>query len=201
MSTRYIALTGSLLAVVFLAHAAARFTQIGGGQVAPGIAVYAFIALLLGPELAWGPLAIIGILAGVLMMLATSSPFPLANVDTAAIAFLACCAIAKVAGRGGREIGLGTILGTATFNTLLSWTIFSATTWIGLSSTGFASRSFKIFGLTFGNGYVAFWLFGFVGVIIPTLILSLILVPLLYRAVRPALIRQGMIEAAHPSFS
>ena len=56
MSTRHIALAAALLAIVFLAHAAGRFTQIGGAQVAASIAIYILMALLLGPELGWGPL-------------------------------------------------------------------------------------------------------------------------------------------------
>src|SRR5215217_8519747 len=57
MSMRQIALTGTLLAIVFLAHAAGRFTQVGGAQFAASIGVYTLMAMLLAPQLGWGALA------------------------------------------------------------------------------------------------------------------------------------------------
>src|SRR5262245_3776881 len=194
VSTRHIALAGSLLAIVFLAHAAGRFTQIGGAQVAASIAIYTVMALLLGPEFEWGPLAGIALGIGILTMLATSSPFPLANIPGHGLAFLLACAMAKAAARG-RAIGLGSQLAIVVVTLLVSWTLFATGTWLGLSGTGFVQGSFNRLGIAFGQGFVAWWLAGFVGVGIPSLIIALILTPLLYGAVRPALIRQGMLEA------
>ena len=48
---------------------------------------------------------------------------------------------------------------------------------------------------------MAWWLVGFLTVGVPTYIISAILLPLLYRAVQPALVRQGMLpmpESAAP---
>jgi len=196
VSTRHIALAGTFLAIVFLAHAAGRFTQIGGAQVAASIAIYTLMALLLGPELAWGPLAGIALGIGVLTMLATSSPFPLANIPGHGIAFLVACAMAKAAARRGEPIAVGKQLAIVVVTLVVSWTLFATGTWLGLSSTPFVNGSFNRLGFAFGQGYVAWWLAGFVGVGIPSLVIALILTPLLYNAVRPALIRQGMIEAS-----
>jgi hypothetical protein len=196
VSTRHIALAGTFLAIVFLAHAAGRFTQIGGAQVAASIAIYTLMALILGPELAWGSLAGIALGIGVLTMLATSSPFPLANIPGHGIAFLVACALARAAARRGEPIGLGRQVGIVVVTLVLSWTLFAAATWLGLSGTPFVAGSFNRLGMAFGQGSVAWWLAGFVGVGIPSLVIALILTPLLYNAVRPALIRQGMIEAA-----
>ena len=77
----------------------------------------------------------------------------------------------------------------------ISWTLFATFTWFGLTGSGFVNQSFARFGLAFGQGLAAWWLFGFLGVALPTFIIGLILTPLLYRAVRPALVRQGMIPA------
>jgi hypothetical protein len=200
VSTRHIALAGTLLAIVFLAHAAGRFTQIGGAQVAASIAIYALMALLLGPELDWGPLVGIALGIGILTMLATSSPFPLANIPGHGLAFLVACALAKAAAPRGKPIRLGSQVGIIVVTLVVSWTLFATGTWIGLGGTKFVEGSFNRLGFAFGQGYVAWWLAGFVGVGIPSLIIALILTPLLYNAVRPALIRQGMIEA-EPSAS
>jgi hypothetical protein len=195
MSTRQIALAGTLLAIVFLAHAAGRFTQIGGAQFAPSIAIYTLMALLLAPQMGWGPLAGIGLATGILTMLATSSPFPLANIPAHGIAFLVAAGLTKAWGRGMADMPVGKIVAILTITLLVSWTLFATVTWLGLTGTPFVQQSFARFGVGFGQGILAWWLAGFVGVGIPSLIIGLILTPLLYRAVRPALIRQGMIPA------
>jgi hypothetical protein len=208
MSMRQIALTGTLLAIVFLAHAAGRFTQVGGAQFAASIGVYTLMALLLAPQLGWGALAGVGLATGILTMLATSSPFPPANIPAHGIGFLTAAALAKATYRGDREYGLGTMLGILAATLLVSWTLFAIPTWLGLTNsafglanTRFLERQFEVFGMTFGQGIVAWWLFGFVSVGIPTYVISAILLPLLYRAVQPALVRQGMLPATHGAAS
>lgn len=195
MNMRQIALAGGLLAIVFIAHWAGRFTQIGGAQVALSIAFYILIALLLAPHLSWGPLVGIGLAVGVLTMLATSSPFPIANIPGHGIAFLLASALAKwVYGRKGGFSVLDTIW-ILVVVTLVSWTIFASVTWWGLAGTGFATASRERFGINFGSGLVAWWPYGFVVIGIPSMVISAILLPLVYRAVEPALVRQGMLPA------
>jgi hypothetical protein len=202
MTMRQIALTGTLLAIVFLAHAAGRFTQVGGAQFAPSIAIYTLMALLLAPQMSWGALLGVGLATGILTMLATSSPFPPANIPSHGIGFLVAAALAKAVHRTGRDYGLPTMLGILAGTLLVSWTLFATFTWLGLTNTlfGFSNarfleRQFEAFGMAFGQGFVAWWLFGFVSVGIPSYIIGVILLPLLYRAVQPALVRQGMLPA------
>ncbi len=195
MSTRQIALAGTLLALVFLAHAAARFTQIGGAQLAPSIAVYALMALLLANQLAWGPLVGIGLLCGVLTMLATSSPFPPANIAAHGLGFLTAAFLAKRLAPGGRDLSVGAIVAVMIITTFVSWTLFAVVTWLGLSGSPFAQQSWSRFGADFGTGLLAWWISGGLGIGVPTAVIGCILTPLLYRAVRPALIRQGMLAA------
>jgi len=195
MNTRQIALAGTLLAIVFLAHAAGRFFQIGGAQLAPSIAIYTLITLLLAPQMSWGPLVGIGIAVGVLTMVATSSPFPPANIPAHGLAFLLAAGLTKAWGRGSAELPVGKIVGILGATLLVSWTLFSSISWLGLLPTGhpLLGRSFDVFGVVAGQGLAFWWLFGFLTVAVPTFIIGLILTPLLYRAVRPALVRQGMI--------
>ncbi len=196
MNTRQIALAGTLLAIVFLAHAAGRFLQIGGAQLAPSIAIYALIALLLAPQMGWIPLVGIGFVIGILTMLATSSPFPPANIPAHGLAFLLGAWLAKLWSPGGGEMPTGKVISVVTIVLLVSWTLFATFTWLGLTGAGFTQQAFNRFGMEFGQGFVAWWLFGFLGVAVPTWIIALVLTPLLYRAVRPALVRQGMLPAA-----
>jgi hypothetical protein len=193
MTMRQIALAGTLLAIVFLAHAAGRFTQIGGAQLAPSIAIYTLMALLLGPQLGWGPLVGIGLATGLLTMLATSSPFPPANIPAHGIGFLLAAALAKAASRQARDYSLATMLGILAAALVVSWTLFAAFTWLGLAGTPFTSQAFNRYGMSFGTGLLAWWLTGFVGVAIPSYVIGVILLPLLYRAVQPALVRYGML--------
>jgi hypothetical protein len=198
MNTRQIALAGTLLAIVFLAHAAGRFFQIGGAQLAPSIAIYTLMALLLAPQMAWGPLVGIALAVGVLTMVATSSPFPLANIPAHGAAFLLGCWLTKEWGRGSAELSTGKIVSILGIVLLVSWTLFSTITWLGLLPTGhpLIGRNFDVFGVVTGQGLALWWLFGFLTIAVPTYIITLILTPLLYRAVRPGLVRQGMIPAS-----
>lgn len=195
MTTRQIALAGAFLAIVFVAHAAGRFLQIGGAQLAPSIAIYTLMALLLAPRLGWGPLFGIALATGILTMVATSSPFPVANIPGHGGGFLVAAAMTKAFASEGRELNVAQIVLIAGVVILVSWTLFALFTWLGLAGTAFAGQEFGRFGASFGSGLVAWWLFGFLGVAVPTFVIAVILTPLLYRAVRPALVRQGMITA------
>lgn len=196
MTTRQIALAAAFLALIFLAHAAGRFAQIGGAQIALSIAVYVLMALLLAPGLSWGPLLGIGLGVGILTMLATSSPVPWANIPAHGGTFLVAAWLSKTLTKGNEEVGLGKLLLILTISLVVSWTLFATFTWIGINpASGFHARNFERFGLTFGTGFTAWYLFGFLGVAVPTWILCGILLPILYRAVRPALVRQGMLGA------
>ena len=197
MNTRQIALAAAFLALVFLAHAAGRFAQIGGAQLALSIAVYVLMALLMAPSLSWGPLAGIGLGVGILTMLATSSPVPWANIPAHGGGFLAAAWLAKKYTSGDEPVSLKwqqVILAVATN---LAWVLFALFTWLGISpASGFHEKAFERFGMSFGSGFIAWFLFGFVGVVIPTWIFCAIVLPLLYKAVRPALVRQGMLKMA-----
>lgn len=195
MSTRQIALAAAFLAIVFIAHASGRIFQIGGAQLAPSIAIYVLMALLMGPSLGWGPIVGIGLAVGILTMVATSSPFPLANIPAHGLSFIASAYLAKQAAPKNQEIGMGSIIFNVGIILLLSWTLFALFTWLGLASTPFAGNEWARFGMSLGSGFLAWWLFGFIGVAIPTFIIAVILTPLLYRAVRPALVRQGMLSS------
>lgn len=195
MNTRQISLAAAFLAIVFIAHAAGRILQIGGAQLAPSIAIYVLMALLIAPGLGWGPLAGIALATGLLTMLATSSPFPLANIPAHGGSFLLAALLAKTLGRDNRELSTAQLAGIASLVLLVSWTLFALFTWLGLLGTPFTGQSFARFGTSFGTGFLAWWISGFLGVALPTWVIALVLTPLLYRAVRPALIRQGMIAA------
>lgn len=194
MNTRQIALAAAFLALVFLAHAAGRFAQIGGAQIALSIAVYTLMALLMAPSLTWGPLLGIALGVGILTMLATSSPVPWANIPGHGGGFLIAAWMAKQFTSLDEPVGLGMQELILSVATNVAWILFALFTWIGISpASGFHERAFERFGLGFGSGFFAWFLFGFVGVVIPTWIFGLIVLPILYRAVRPALVRQGMI--------
>lgn len=196
LSTRQIALAAAFLALVFIAHASGRVLQIGGAQLAPSIAIYVIMALFLAPNLAWTPLVFIGLAVGLLTMIATSSPFPLANIPGHGLGFLFAAYLAKRFAANNREASTGQVITVLLLTTVVSWTLFALFTWLGLANTPFAARDWARFGANFGKGFLAWWLSGFIGVGVPTMIISIILGPLLYRAVRPALIRQGSLRSA-----
>ncbi len=197
MNTRQISLAAAFLALVFLAHAAGRFAQIGGAQLALSIAIYVLMALLMAPSLKWGPLLGIGLGVGILTMLATSSPVPWANIPAHGGGFLAAAWLAKKFTSGDEPVSVKWQEVILAVGTNLALVLFALFTWLGISpASGFHEKAFERFGMSFGNGFIAWFLFGFVGVVIPTWIFGAIVLPLLYKAVRPALVRQGMLKMA-----
>lgn len=195
MNTRQIALAAAFLALVFLAHAAGRFAQIGGAQLALSIPVYVLMALLLAPGLSWGPLVGVGLGVGILTMLATSSPVPWANIPAGGIAFLVSAWMVRLLSNAEESVSLPMQELILSVSTNVGWLFFAGFTWFG-ATVGFRGTAFARYGIEFGDGFIAWFLFGFVGVVVPTWIFGLIVLPILYRAVRPALIRQGMISGA-----
>lgn len=195
MSTRHIALAATLLALVFLGHAASRFTQMGGAQATVAIAIYTLMALLLAPELSWSALFGISVANGLLLMLATSSPVPLGSFAAGALGFLVACAVTKLTAAGGNEIGSAGVLLNVVVTSIASVTFVAVGTWIGLSGTKFVGQNFARLGVDFGHGFIAWYLAAMLGIGLPSLIAALILTPILYQSVRPSLIRRGTIEA------
>jgi hypothetical protein len=195
VNTRQIALAAAFLALVFLAHAAGRFAQIGGAQLALSIPVYVLMALLLAPGLSWGPLVGVGLGVGILTMLATSSPVPWANIPAGGIAFLVSAWMVRLLSNAEEALSLPMQELILSVSTNVGWLFFAGLTWFG-ATAGFRGTAFARYGLEFGDGFIAWFLFGFFGVVVPTWIFGLIVLPILYRVVRPALIRQGMISEA-----
>lgn len=192
MNTRQIALAAAFLAIVFIAHASGRVFQIGGAQLAPSIGIYVLMALLMAPDLDWVPLTGIALAVGILTMVATSSPFPIANIPAHGGGFLLAAYLTKQMVRGREELTVTQIVLNVGVVLIVSWTIFAVLTWFGLTSAG-AAGNLPQAGV--GSGIVAWWMYGFLFIALPTFVIAAILAPLLYRAVRPALVRQGMIEA------
>lgn len=193
--SRRIALTVTLLALVFLAHFAGGFTQIGGAQVAPSIAIYVLIALLLSPQVGWIPLLAIALAVGVLTMLATLSPFPLANIPAHGIGFLSSAALTRRFAPDGSQLGLSRVVLILGVTLVIAWTIFSVCTWYGVPPNHpLHGRIFESMGRSFGQGVRAWWIFGFLTIAVPSFLIGLVLTPLLYRAIRPSLVRRGMLS-------
>ena len=195
MTRPQVALGVALLILVAVAHAAGRFTQLGGAQFAPSIAVYTLMALLLAPQLGWPALAGFAVATGALTMLTTSTQPPQPSFPAHAGGFLVAAALAKSASRRGADYSLGTMLGILAVTLVCSWTLFAATTWLQRAGTPFVEASRERFGIGFGEGFLAWWLFGFLGVAIPSYVIGVILLPLMYRAVQPSLVRHGLLSA------
>jgi len=192
--SRKIAIALTLLVLVFFSHFAGGFTQIGGAQVAPSIAIYVLMALILGPQLSWAPLLAIALATGVLTMFATLSPFPPANVPAHGIGFLVAVGLTRVLAPGGAELSIERVVLILGVTLVISWTIFSTCTWFGVPpSHPLHGRSFDTLGHSFGRGVLAWWTFGFLTIAIPSFLIGLVLTPLLYRAIRPSLERRGLL--------
>jgi hypothetical protein len=185
----------SLLVLVALAHAAARFTQFGGAQFAPSVAMYTLMALLLAPRLRWSSLIGLAAVTGILTTITTSSDPPTPNLIAHSGGFLAAAGLAKIASRGGHSYKITTMLAILAATLVVSWTLFATGMWLLLAGTPFADLTRERFGVSFGQGFFAWWLFGFLSIAIPSYVLGVILLPLLYGVLRPAVVRQCVVPS------
>jgi hypothetical protein len=192
--SRRIAISLTLLTLVFLAHFAGGFTQIGGAQVAPSIAIYVLMALILSPQVGWLPLLALALATGVLTMLATLSPYPLVNIPAHGIGFLVAAGLTRKLAPGASPLSIEKIVLILGLTLVVAWSIFSIGTWYGVPPNHpLHVRSFDFMGRPFGQGVLAWWSFGFLTIAIPSFLIGLVLTPLLYRAIRPSLSRRGML--------
>jgi len=169
------------LAAVYGSHAAGRVLNIGGAQLAPSMAVYIFMALLLAPRTPWPALLAIGGLVGLLTKLATTSLVPWAAFPSHGGTFLLVCALVKWWAPQDREIAVWRVVTIVTVAVVFSWTVFAAVVWMGAPGA-FRAKGWDAFGLSLGQGSLAWWLYGFLAVAMPTIILAAVVTPVLYQA-------------------
>jgi len=198
LNARQLGIIVVFLILTYLAHMLGQVVQIGGAQLAPSIVVYTLLALLIAPVNGWAVLAIVGVVVGLLTMVATSSPYPLANIPAHLGGFLFASLLAKVRPNRGGAVETGVLATAVVLTTLISWTLFAAGTWFGLRGTEFAARTWERFGITFGTGFWGWWLYGLIGVGIPTLLVGLVLSPVLARLVSLGAGSRGRGQSATP---
>ncbi|HRU07190.1 MAG TPA: methyl-accepting chemotaxis protein, partial [Candidatus Brocadiia bacterium] len=169
------------LAAVYGAHASGRVLNIGGAQLAPSMAVYVFMALLLAPQMAWPSLCALGGLVGLLTVLATTSSVPWAAFPAHGGTFLLVCLLVRIWAPQGRQMSIKRVVVLVTLAVTISWTIFAAGVWLGAPAP-FHAKPRDAFGLPLGQGALAWWLSGFLAVALPTIILAAVVTPVLYNA-------------------
>ena len=177
--TRPVELAVIFLIVTYIAHMLGQVLQIGGAQLAPSIVVYTFLAFLLAADAGWLGMVAVGLGAGLLTMIATSSPFPPANIAAHGGGFLFAAYLGKKAAASGKRLEFRTFAAALVLTTLVSWTLFAVSTWLGLGGTDFVTRSWTRYGIGFGEGFVGWWLYGFLGVAVPSLVVGLVVAPAL----------------------
>ena len=94
MNSKEIALCGALIALAWIAHFLMRFTEsiTGELQAAVSISFYCLIVLLIRMSLSEATVA--GLATGAVLMTATASPFPLANIPSHWAGLVSCKIVA-----------------------------------------------------------------------------------------------------------
>jgi len=196
LKTREIALCGMFLALAGVIHFLLRFTVAftGGIQMAVSIAVYCLIALLVPMTLAES--SFVGLVNGIVLMVATASPFPLANIPSHFSGLVSAKLLADLFKAKTQKLSplkVSLIVGIATTFSLMLFVIPAYYGILNLSS--FANTAIPVVkGIM--TGQVTFWAYlssSLMMIYVPTVIANVILSPVLYEAVRPALIRYGFI--------
>jgi hypothetical protein len=90
MNSKEIALSGGLILLAWMVHYLMRFTEsiTGELQAAVSISVYCLIVLLF--RISFLEASVAGLVTGVVLMTATASPFPLANIPSHWAGLVSC---------------------------------------------------------------------------------------------------------------
>lgn len=106
---------------------------------------------------------------------------------------MVACILVKSALKKAKDVKLAKHIIIGFITVFASWSGFAIFTWIGLIGTDFAVTNFERFGIDFGRGFPAWFLFGSLGVAVPSLIIAWIFTPIAYTVVKPVLIRHGVL--------
>lgn len=197
MKPREIALCGMFLALAGVVHFLLRFTVAftGGIQMAVSIAVYCLIGLLVPMTLAEA--SFVGVVNGIVLMVATASPFPLANIPSHYSGLVSAKLLADLFKARTQKLSPLKVSIIVAIATTFSLFLFVIPAYYGiLSLSSFANTAVPVVkGILAGQ--VTFWAYlssSLMLIYVPTVIANIILSPILYEAARPALIRYGFIS-------
>jgi len=196
LKPREIALCGMFLALAGVVHFLLRFTVVftGGIQMAVSIAIYCLIALLIPMGLAEASL--VGIVNGIVLMVATAAPFPLANIPSHFSGLVSAKLLTDAFKGNERKLSplkVSLIVGIAT---TISFLLFIIPAYYGiLHLSGLANTAMPVTkGILAGRiTFLAYASASFMAIYLPTVIANVIISPILYEALRPGLVRYGFI--------
>ncbi len=183
MNAKEAAICGALIALSWIVHFLMRFTEsiTGELQAAVSISVYCLIVLLIRMSLLEA--SVVGLTTGVVLMTATASPFPLANIPSHWAGLVSCKIIAdKMRGAEGElrpsSVSIAVLLATAvSFSVFVLASYYGILSFPDLAKGGAGVTEAVLDGrLTFG-AFVTASLFK-VG--IPTMASNAVLSPILY---------------------
>ncbi len=204
MKPREIALCGMFLALAGVVHFLLRFTVVftGGIQMAVSIAIYCLIALLIPMGLAEASL--VGIVNGIVLMVATAAPFPLANIPSHFSGLVSAKLLTDAFKGNERKLSplkVSLIVGIAT---TISFLLFIIPAYYGiLHLSGLANTAMPVTkGILAGRiTFLAYASASFMAIYLPTVIANVIISPILYEALRPGLVRYGFIAESRDEAS
>jgi len=192
MRSRDVAIVSALLAVATAAHYLARFTQIGGMQMAPSMAFYCLIPLLL-THLTVGECLMIGVVNGILLTIATSSPFPIANIPAHFVGFVIPKIFVEAWKRRVNTSYVPIVMSIAILCSGVTFVIVSYYGLLNVPQLAVSREAAERFAQRFSS-ITLFLSYSLTFIILPTLVLdAFVLGPVLYMALKPALERYGFI--------
>lgn len=195
MNSKEIALCGILIALAWLVHFLMRFSEsiTGELQVAVSISVYCLIVLLI--RMSFLEASIVGLTTGVVLMTATASPFPLANIPSHWAGMVSCKIVADKMRDGEGKLRLSAVSVAVLLATAVSFSVFVLASYYGillfpgLAKGGLSMIDAIIDGrLTLG----AFVTTSLLKVGIPTIVSNAVLSPILYSLAMRGISRWGM---------
>ena len=195
MNSKEIALCGALIALAWIAHFLMRFTEsiTGELQAAVSISFYCLIVLLIRMSLSEATVA--GLATGAVLMTATASPFPLANIPSHWAGLVSCKIVADRMRNDGEALRPSAVSVAVLLATVASFLVFVLVSYYGiLTFPDLARGSSGVIGAVLDGGLTlgAFATPSLFKVGIPTMVANAILSPILYLLARRWTSRWGI---------
>jgi hypothetical protein len=194
MNSKEIALSGGLIALAWIVHYLMRFTESVTGelQAAVSISVYCLIVLIF--RISFLEASVAGLLTGVVLMTATASPFPLANIPSHWAGLVSCKLFADKMRDEGGALRPSAVFVAVLLATVASFLVFVLASYYGiLTFPEMARGSSGVIGAVLDGRLtlVAFATPSLFKVGIPTMVANAVLSPILYILARRGISRWG----------
>ncbi|KUK45046.1 MAG: hypothetical protein WCY97_03140 [Methanothrix sp.] len=132
MNSKEIALSGGLIALAWLVHFLMRFTESITGELQAAISISFYCLMVLLIRMSLSEATVLGLITGAVLMTATASPFPLANIPSHWAGLVSCKIVADRMRNGAKGLRPSAVSVSVLLATAVSFLVFVLASYFGI---------------------------------------------------------------------